>query len=336
MPDNLPAIRPPFEINKTRGEGIPIARLPMLGIDKANHFGSGAVSDVESYLTTLHASIGDLRSAAEGTIVEAAKALGVAPPQAQAYARMAFMPDPANYGLMAWPGIQPDSLRKVASENLLPQMIIRNRVGDLRRYAQLSTHLWKPGWRITMRDPKETPTRSDLNDMRDAERFICNCSRDVFRDDPRARDASRITAFDVFLAGAAGDTLTFDGWAIWTQTDVAGRVREFCNLPAGLIRLAVPGRGYKGNPDNFAALIDEVGNPVQAFTRKELTWAIRNVRNDPSVAGYGWSEIEMAIRAIQGYQGAVDLNVDTFKKTQFRTACLSYPEISGNKNRSTR
>jgi hypothetical protein len=318
MPDVMPPVpREPFDINKSNGDK-PIARLPTLGTRSGGSlYPSPGISGVEDYHLAIHAAMGDLRQTSRDvndSLAEAAKALGAEPPQALAYARLSFMPDPANYGLMQWPGMQPESLRKVARENTLPQMVIRSRVADLRRYSSLSTHAQVPGWTISLRDPSSTPSRDDLKDIREAERFIANCSREQAYNDPRERDSHHIQSFENFLCGAIDDSLTFDGWAIWTDRDNAGRIRSFANLPAGLIRLALPDRGYKGNPDVFAALVDETGSPAAAFTRDEMTWCVRNIRNDPNVIGYGFPETEMAIRIIQGFMSAIELNVSTFDR----------------------
>jgi len=310
-----------FEINRSLGDDIvtgrpyPIARLPTLGTVPISPLDFQFQPDgVDSYLAALHQSIGDTNREITSSINEAAKALGATPPQAMSYAKMNFLPDPANYGLMSWPGIQPESLRKVARENIVPQMVIRSRVTDLRRYASLSTHLWSPGWKIVMRQAGDTPSKQDKDDIKEAERFIANCSREQVYADPRDRDAHAILPFEGFLCGMADDTFTFDGWSVWTDRDRVGRVRAFANLPAGLIRLALPQRGYRDDPDLFAALIDETNTPVKPFTRDEMTWKVRNVRNDPSVIGYGWSEIEIAIMLVQAFQGAIQLNADTFTR----------------------
>lgn len=317
MPDALlPASKSrPFEINKPHPQGKAIARLPTLGMGESTHplLRSVGVDGVDSYHAMLHAVMGDLHDTSTSLDV-AAKALGATPPQAMAYARMAFMPDPANAGLMQWPGMQPESLRKVARENLLPRMMIQSRIDDLRRYSCLATHPWSPGWEIGLRDGKETPGRQDRSDIKEAERFIWNCSMEEQYLDPRVRDAHHISQFESFLCAAVDDSLTFDGWSIWHDRDVRGRIRSFANMPAGMVRLALPNKGYKGNPTLYAALVDDTGTPVASFTRDDMTWCVRNVRNDPNVVGYGWSEIEMAIRVIQGFAGAIDLNVSTFDK----------------------
>ena len=314
----------PFNINDCPDPAKPSAKLPTLGTKSTSNNGlPTGVIDVDSYLAALHASIGDSARLVKNNFLEAVKALGGEPvPQAYSYATFSFMPDPTNYGLVSWPGLQPEALRKISRENTAPQMIIRSRVNDLVRYSGLSSRLWEPGWSISLMDASKTPTAQDRKDIKDAERFIWNCSRDIGYVDARERDAGLIHPFEMFLRTFADDALTFDGWALWTDMDSNGGVRSFVNLPAGSIRLAVPTRGYKGNRDWFACMVDETGNPVKPFTRKELTWRVRNPRNDPAAMGYGWSEIEMAIRLIQGFQAAIDLNVSTFDQSSIPNGML--------------
>ena len=312
-----------FDINQPR-EGVKAgALLPKLGLPSQQ---KGTVpypiDNVDAYLAALHSSIGDTANLVRSNMLEAVKALGTDVPQAFSYANMAFMPEPMNYGLVQWPGLPPESLRKITRENIAPQLVIRSRVNDLARYSGLSSHLWMPGWRIVTRLAQETPTEQDKEDIRKAERFIWNCSRENEFSDARERDAKLIAPFEMFLRSFADDTLTFDGWALWTDMDSQRRVRAFCNLPAGMIRLAIPTKGYKGNPAWFAAMVDETGNPIKPFTRDEMTWHIRNVRLDPYVMGYGWPEVEMAVRLIQGFQAGIDLNIDTFTKSAIPNGML--------------
>jgi hypothetical protein len=313
----------PFDINRREDPTKPGARLPTLGMRPTSPLDMQfPVQGIDDYLAALHASIGDAANLVKSNLTEAYKALNAPVPQALSYSSVSFIPDAGNHGLLQWPGMQPNSLRKISRETIAPQMIIRARVADLARYGGLSTHLWKPGWRIVMRDKAETPTEQDSKDMKAAENFIWNCSREGVFGDARERDAAAIPPFEMFLRSFADDALTFDGWALWTDTDARGGVRAFCNLPAGMIRMASPFRGYKGDPKLFAAMVDDTNAPVKAFTRDELTWRVRNVRLDPGVAGYGWPEIEMAIQLIQGFQDGIALNASTFSKSSIPNGML--------------
>ena len=313
MTEALPAVAKalPFDINRPREGGGPTARFALPDAQFTPH-----LLDASTYLDAVHITIGDVQRGAAGmrsSLEEVVKALGV-PPQAYSYATMSSMPDPANAGLLPWPGIAPESLRKIARENIAPQLVIRSRVTDMARYSGLSTHIWEPGWQIVMRDASASISNKDKEDIKEAEQFIWNCNRESTFGDVRERDAAHLHPFDHFLRAFADDTHTLDAWAIWTDMDRMGRIKSFANLPAGNIRLAVPGRGYQGNPRLFAALVDDTGNPVQAFTRDQLVWSVRNPRTDPSAWNYGWSEIEIAVRMVSAFQGAVDLNADTFAR----------------------
>jgi hypothetical protein len=295
----------PFDINRADGDG-PSARFP-----QPIEAYKSQVLNLDTYLMAMRSSMADVAAATEGALTEVVKALGV-PPQAYSYATASFMPDPANAGLLPWPGIAPESLRKIARENIAPQLVIRARVADLARYSGLSHNIWEPGWQVGMRVASETPTAQDRADIRDAERFVWNCNRESSYSDARERDAHLLHPFDMFLRAFGDDTHTFDGWAVWTDMTRDGKVKAFANLPAGQVRLAVPGRGVAGNPRFFSALVDETGNPVKPLTRDEMFWAIRNPRNDPNTWGYGFPESEIAILMIQAFQSAIQLNNDTF------------------------
>lgn len=299
----------PFDINARNDEGRAAARFSQPDVAF-----KGQVVGVDTYLMAMRSSMGDVAKATENALGEVVKALGE-PPQAYSYATASFMPDPANAGLLPWPGIAPESLRKIARENIAPQLVARARVADLARYSGLSHNIWEPGWQVGMRVASETPTEQDRADIRDAERFVWNCNRESGYSDARRRDAHLLHPFDMFLRAFGDDTHTFDGWAVWTDMTRDGKVKAFANLPAGNIRLAVPGRGVAGDPRLFAALVDETGNPVKSFTRDELFWSVRNPRNDPVSYGYGWSEIEVAVLMVQALQSAIQLNNDTFTKS---------------------
>jgi len=255
------------------------------------------VVDTDSYLAAMRSSMGDVVEAVKSNIIEAAKALGAnVPPSAYSFATLSMMPDSGNSGLLPWPGIAPESLRKIRQENIAPQLVIRSRVADLARYSRLSTHLWEPGWQVALRDARKTPSTQDMKDVRDGERFIWNCSMESSYTDPeraeaRERDAHHLSNFEQFLRQFGDDTHTYDGWAVWTDMTRDGKVRAFANLPASNIRLTVPGKGFRGDTKFFAALVDDTGNPVRAFTPGSLVLAVRTPPNDAGEVRCGLSRV---------------------------------------------
>lgn len=277
--------------------------------------------DVDSYVQGMMIETpGSLESFAK-SITSAVKKGTALPPTMQSFATISMMPDiHTNGGVIQVPGIPPEALRKIARENVAPQMIISLRVSDIQRYANQSTHPWKPGWRIEMRKQLKNPSSSELQDICDAENFIQNCNAE-YGTDARKRDAAQITNFSTFLTQIVTDTLIFDGIAIWTDMNLKGEIKAFKALSTFNIRLTTK-QGYQGNRDIFAVAVDEAGTIVAKFTRDDLVFAVRNARADADISGYGWPEIEQAIRAIQGTTNALDTAVDKFNRNAIPNGIL--------------
>lgn len=302
------------------------------GIRLPNVAANVAAIDIEGYARSIETLLG---GAGANPILEAAKTLGAldakyeitkasrAVPSNFAYGRMSYMPDTAvNGGVIQWPGINPDSLRKIARENVAPQLIIGMRVDDVIRYSQWSDQIWRPGWRIESFEPGGKVSKKD---MQEAVRFLHNSNIETPYTDSRRRDEMRLTNFQRFLTAMTRDTLTYDMIAVWTDMDVQGKVKSYALLPGGNIRFCTPD-GYNGNPDNFAVAVDDGGRVVQAFTRDQLTCYVRNIRTDADIWGYGWPEIEIGMRVIKGFQNALDLNIDIFDRSAIANGILT---ISG-------
>ncbi len=276
---------------ETKGPGIGKAIFPSAGI---------GTYDVDSYVQFFK-SQGDVLMKGDGVNI---------PPSSQSFVTMSTMPDMSNSNILQWVGIPPDSLAKIASENIAPQMIIGMRIADILSYANLSNHPWKKGWRITHREADKNPTKEIRKDVILAENFILNCNTQLTGTE---RDARGYTSFRQFLAALTRDTLIMDGMAVWTDRGDDGKVQAFKTLYSGNIRLAMPG-GYMNDPKIFAVAVDQTGTIITTFTRDELVWYVRNPRSQPDVYGYGLSELQIGVRLIQGFQNAFDMNADTFQR----------------------
>ena len=308
---------PPFDIN----EGAEGFRLPNVLP------GNTPVLDFETYaqfFETLAGRDDPVRSLAnffginppayeKFKAAPVSKALGTVP-NTFTYGRMSYMPDAAtNGGVIQWPGINPDSLRKVARENVAPQLIIGMRVDDMLRYSNYSDHPWRPGWILEPIDSDDLEKDGTKKDIEEAKRFLMNSNIETRYTQARTRDQAHLSSFQRFLSAGTRDSLTYDGIAVWTDMDNKERVKSYALLPSSQIRLCVPA-GYGGKPENFAVAVDEGGRVIQPFTRDELTFYTRNPRNDPEVFGYGYPEIEIALRVIKGFQNALDMNIDIFDR----------------------
>lgn len=255
-------------------------------------------------------------TAANALVTQKALAL---PPEMQSFARFSIVPEQQNGGVTEWPGIPPEALRKVVRENLAPQVIIGMRVDDVLRYSTRSTHPWKPGWRIKMRDGFEAPDGEVEKALKDAHAFLENCNIETV--DARERDKMGYTDFATFLAQLTRDSLTFDGMSVWTDMDLKGRIKSFKTLSSYNIRLCLK-PGYMGDPAIYAVGVDETGTVMETFTRDQLIFRIRNPRPDADIFGYGYSEVEQAVRLIQGFQNAMEMNADVFNRNSMPNGFL--------------
>lgn len=255
------------------------------------------------------------------------KALAL-PPEMQSFARFSLMPEGYSGNIIQWPGIPPEALRKVARENLAPQVIINMRVDDVLRYACRSTHPWKPGWRITMRKGFDVPDAQVKKDIEAAYAFIENCN--IETDDARRRDALGYAGFKTFLGELIRDSLTFGPMSVFTDMDLRGQVKAYKCLSSFNIRLCTKA-GYMNDPRVYAVGVDEAGNVVAQFTRDQLTFRTRNSRPDPDIYGYDFPEIEQAVRLIQGFQNAFDMNADAFTKNSMPNGFLTAHGLGNQK-----
>ena len=277
-----------------------------------------SVSDLSTHTREAYEKLGRLVTTSGPEfvkgLIEFQKAI-TAPPSMMSYARISYMPEMHNAGVMQWPDIPPEALQKVVKENIAPLMIIGMRVDDVQRYSQLSNQPWKPGWRIVPKQHGQVIDDRTRKDIEDAQQFVLNCTTETT--DARIRDANGMTGIQRFLAMLVRDTLTYDGIAVWTDMTVGGKIKSFSLLPAGRIRMTGP-NGYKPpdapGPDKriFAVAVDDTGSVMHTFTRDNLVWYVRNPRADADIMGYGYPEISQAMRLIQGSTNILDMGIDRF------------------------
>lgn len=317
-------------------------RLPSMNPD-------GSIRDYAATFTELAKANGSTLNLLE--IFAKAGGATSLPPSVQSFANISYMPNAATsqLGILQWPGLPPETLEKLAREHVGIQMIVGLRVDEVIQYSQLSSQPWRPGWHIIPDVPKETISRADWKKIREAEQFLLN-GGDTYFSDPFKRDAAYRMGFTQFLAAIARDSLVYDQIAIWTDREKDNKLKSFAPMPAQNIRLlARPdksrnivvdsldfmGRTFESaaNVDSqemksydphkvFCVAVDETGNVVQKFNRYDLVFYRRNVRNNASVGGYGYPEIEMALSLITGLTNAINFNSDLFNKNSVPKAIL--------------
>jgi hypothetical protein len=247
-----------------------------------------------------------------------AKSLQSAPSLSN-FSKLSILPNQYAEDLLNWPGIPPELLVKIVDDSIFPKVIIQQRVADVLRYSERSSHPWKPGFAIELRSGYTAPTDAQKAQIVEAESFISNCAYGVRS--ARERDSYGYRPFRNFLASVVRDRFRFDFVTVYTDTDTQDRVQAFKAFPADRIRLATP-KGYKGNKNIFACGIDDGGTVVKEFTRKELFTVVQNERSDAEWGGYGYTEVEQALRIIQGFTDAIDTTSDLFNKNAIPNGIL--------------
>lgn len=293
----------------------------------AQFFMSVSPTQFENWCSTQVSDILAYRSTGNDLTKSVRKALAL-PPEMQSFVRFSTMPEGYNGNVIQWPGIPPEGLRKVARENLAPQVIINMRTDDVLRYAVRSTHPWKPGWRIVVRQGFDSPDSQTKADIKAAYTFIENCN--IETTNARQRDAKGYQDFPTFLAMLIRDSMTFGPMSVWTDMSLKNEVKAFKCLSSYNIRLCTK-EGYMNDPQNYAVGVDEAGNVVATFTRDQLIFRTRNSRPDPDICGYDFPEIEQGVRLIQGIQNAFDLNADVFTKNAVPNGFLTAVGLGNQK-----
>lgn len=311
------AVRDPFNPNEGEIGGFPVFQQAYDIDTYARFFMSIGPTLFENWVNDQAVQIERQRDIAKAGL-ETRKALAI-PPEMMSFARFSLMPETYNGGVIQWPGVPPEALRKIVRENLAPETIINMRVDDVLRYAGYSTHPWKPGWRIKMREGFEEPSAQVDRDIKAARMFLENCN--IETTNARKRDSMGYKDFPTFLAELIRDSLTYDGMAVFTDMDLRDQVKAFRCMSSFNIRRCLP-TGYMGNPAVYCVGVDEGGNVIAEFTREQLIFRHRNPRADADIFGYGYPEIEQAVRLIQAFQNAMEMNADIFNRSSMPNGFL--------------
>lgn len=267
-----------------------------------------------------------------------AKSIGFSPTN-MSFATMNTQPGESFSGVLAWPEPSPMQIRPIVDKNLAAQMVIGLRVTDVLQYSRYSSHFWRPGWRIELKDGSKHPSGREKRDIQDAIFFLQNSNKE-FSDNEKMVE-HRLRTFPQFLAAIVRNSLTFDGIAINLDRTIGGEIQAFWAFDASTVRLVNPVLGYSGTvtpqnylvgygtpgPDQtyppeqftndksiFAVQMSEAMKVVRAFKRDELIWYVRNPRLDDEIYFYGLAESVVAGRMIENFTNAMEMNQDLFNK----------------------
>ncbi len=193
--------------------------------------------------------------------------------------------------------------------------IIQTRVDEVANFAQIQTDKYKLGYKVKMRDPKAEPTEQDVINCQTIERMIQNTGWS----ENRSRDS-----FESFVRKIMFDSLAYDACCFEIIPGKNGKPSEFYAVDAATIRLAESASAYlKANLDQEVRYVQIHDREVVAeFSDKELAYGIRNPRTTLRLAGYGVSEIEMALNALSSYLLAFSTNQNLFSQGSIQAGML--------------
>lgn len=126
------------------------------------------------------------------------------------------------------------------------------------------------------------------------------------QDDYFERRRLRRPDLHAFVSAIVRDTLVADACPIELTYRKDGKLSGWHNIDFSTVRLCVES-GYEGDDELTAVqVIDQI--PRVAYGYRDLIYEVRNPRTELRVNGYGYSENEVAIRALTGYLNGITFN----------------------------
>ena len=173
------------------------------------------------------------------------------------------------------------------SKNIILNSIINIRSNQVTLYAKPVRYSEKGlGYEIRLKDLEQKPTKEQLATMTKIEEFLNNTGDE--------KDPTR-DSFLTFLKKVVRDTYVYDQVNFEKVFDSKGRFRRFTTVDPSTIFFATDTHGKlikKG--ERYVQVINR--QVVAKFHPKEMAFAVRNPRSDIEVAGYGFSETEIALK----------------------------------------
>jgi hypothetical protein len=174
------------------------------------------------------------------------------------------------------------------------------------------------GFRIERRDGEKMSKADEAEALR-IETWLLNCG-DI--DDYFERKRLQRTDLDTFVSKLTMETCAADACPIELARTPAGKLSGMHNVDYATVRLCSE-FGYEGRDEIFAVqLVDDI--PHVGFSYGDLIYETRNERTDIYSGGYGFSEKEMALRAVTGYLNAVAFNTSGIDRNSTPRGILTF------------
>lgn len=192
---------------------------------------------------------------------------------------------------------------KSYSNNIILNSVINTRANQVAMFTQPSRYSEKGvGFQIRLKDISTKPNRNQEAMIKRIETFVLNTGTGIDID----RDS-----FTAFTKKLVRDTYRYDQVNFEKVFDKNGKLVRYVMKDPSTIFFAVDENGHtikKGN--RYVQVIDN--KIVAQFTSREMAFAIRNPRTDIEIAGYGYPELEIALKHFIAHE-----NTETFNDRFF-------------------
>lgn len=192
------------------------------------------------------------------------------------------------------------SILKRYGSNVILNSIINTRANQVTMFARPSRYSEKgQGFVVRLKDINDKQTTKQIEEMKKIEQFILNTGdeRDVTRD-----------TFVAFCKKLTRDTYMYDQVnfeKVYHKT--SKELARFTLVDPSTIFIATNKNGKP--PKNGVRYVQVIDDRIMArYTAEEMAFAVRNPRTDIYAGGYGYSELEIALRLFNAHENTERFN----------------------------
>lgn len=188
---------------------------------------------------------------------------------------------------------------KSYGNNIILNSIINTRANQVSLFCQPSRYSEKGvGFQVRLRDINLEPNQYQASTIRKIESFILNTGDGV--------DTNR-DSFTDFAKKLVRDTYRFDQVNFEKVFDSNGKFIRFVMKDPTTIFYATDKNGHIPSTGvRYVQVMD--GKVVAKFTARDMAFSIRNPRSDIYSAGYGYSELEIALKHFIAHENTERFN----------------------------
>jgi len=261
---------------------------------------------------------------------------GLLKPDNAAYDPKASMVDPFSYQSTGYGYKERYSIldypkcRQITYADPIVAAVIQTRVNQAASFAVPQFDKYKVGFKVRLRDIDKTPTKAELEEASEIEKFLLYCGvPETFDDTPELK---RRDNFETFVRKICRDSLTFDQINFEVAPRNNGLPYQFKAVDAATIRLIADKKENVekvGFPNVDPVIVQPYGSEQwfkefepkhprtaqvingvirHVFDEWEMAFGVRNPRTDIMAQGYGFSEIEMMVTTLTAHMNAETYN----------------------------